>query len=123
MKAEQFPALPIPGFPQSTTLRDGSEAVSGGSLPPRQARLPNWPRLLNERLAAAYLSIGTTLLRDLLPPKKIRGRSVWDLHDLDRLADALAGQPLDGGDAESHGRTVERAWLEKRAKQGKGNGG
>jgi hypothetical protein len=120
MRAEQFPLLPTSGFPQSTTLRDCSEVVSGASLPPRQARLPNWPRLLNERLAAAYLSIGTTLLRDLLPPKKIRGRSVWDLHDLDRLADALAGQPLDGGDAESHGRTVEARWLERRKQQGKG---
>lgn len=108
MSAEQFPPLvgadPQPGSPVA-----------------RQA-LPGWPRLMNERTAAAYLSIGTTLLRDLLAPKKIRGRSVWDRRDLDRLADALEGQPLDGREAESHSRDVEAAWREKRKKEGKGNG-
>jgi hypothetical protein len=81
--------------------------------PARQA-LPDWPRLMNERQAAAYLSIGTTLLRDLLAPKKIRGRSVWDRRDLDRYADALAGQPLDADQARSHADDVERSWFERR---------
>jgi hypothetical protein len=66
--------------------------------PIARVALPEWPRLMNDRLAAAYLSIGTTLLRDLLPPKKLRGRAVWDRRDLDRLADALAGQTLDESD-------------------------
>jgi hypothetical protein len=99
------------------------DPLYGADCQPGQTRtLPGWPRLMNQRLAAAYLSIGTTLLRDLLPPKKIRGRSVWDRRDLDRIADALEGQPLDGQDAQSHSRDVERRWFEKRAKEGKGNG-
>lgn len=86
--------------------------------------LPDWPRLMNERLAAAYLSIGTTQLRDKGPQaKKIGGRTVWDRVDLDRFADALAGQPLDEREAESHARDVEAAWLERRAsRKGNGNG-
>lgn len=98
------------------------DAGPRADLPPRAARRPSWPRLMNERDAADYLSIGTTLLRDLLPPKKIRGRSVWDIRDLDRFADALDGQPLDEAQAESHAKDVERAWLESRAKKGKTNG-
>jgi hypothetical protein len=85
--------------------------------PIARVALPEWPRLMNDRLAAAYLSIGTTLLRDLLPPKKLRGRAVWDRRDLDRLADALAGQTLDESDAAAHAKDVERAWLDRRAKR------
>jgi hypothetical protein len=79
----------------------------------RQA-LPDWPRLMNKHQAAAYLSIGVTLLRDLLAPKKIRGRSVWDRRELDRFADALAGQPLDADQERSHAADLERKWLERR---------
>jgi hypothetical protein len=102
----QFP--PLDCAPQSGSTR---------------APLPDWPRLMTDRQAASYLSIGTTLLRDLLPPKKIRGRSVWDRRDLDRFADALDGQPLDADAARSHARDVERTWLDQRAKrQGAANG-
>jgi hypothetical protein len=105
----QFPPLP-------------SNAAPVADLPPRSVQLPDWPRLMNQRQAAAYLSIGTTLLRDLLPPKKVRGRSLWDRHDLDRFADAIDGQPLDPAEARSHSGEVERAWLDKRAKRKAGNG-
>jgi hypothetical protein len=93
--------------------------VVGQGVPLARTALPDWPRLMNERMAAAYLSIGTTLLRELAPPKKIRGRSVWDRRDLDRLADALAGVVLDASQAESHSGEVERAWRERRHSQGK----
>lgn len=113
MSAEQFPPIPQAA---ATTM-------------PERSALPDWPRLMNERLAAFYLSIGTTMLRDKGPaPKKIGGRTLWDRRDLDRFADALdgsvpGGQPLDPADAESHGRDVERAWLEEREKRKKaGNG-
>jgi hypothetical protein len=106
-QSHQFPPLPA--------------AASPVSLPPRAARRPNWPRLMNERDAADYLSIGTTLLRDLLPPRKIRGRAVWDIRDLDRFADALSGQPLDQGASESHAQGVEQRWLDGR-KQRRGDG-
>jgi hypothetical protein len=106
---EQFPPLP----PDSAL----------GSLP-RRAHCPNWPRLLREQDAAAYLSIGTTLLRERGPkPKKLGGRTLWDIRDLDRFADALDGQPLDPVDAGSHAQDLERAWREARAKKkGQGNG-
>lgn len=86
-------------------------------LPVERLSRPDWPRLMRESDAAAYLSIGTTLLRDLLPPKKIRGRSVWDRRDLDRLADGLDGQPLDESGLAAQSKAVERAWLEQRAKR------
>lgn len=80
---------------------------------------------MNERQAADYLSIGTTMLREKGPkPKKFGAKALWDRKDLDRFADALAGQPLDDGEAESHSRDVERSFLEARAKRKhKGHGG
>lgn len=106
---QQFPPIP--------------DAASFATLPRRATRLPDWPRLMGERLAADYLSIGTTQLRARGPaPKKIGGRTLWDKRDLDRFADALAGQPLDDVDAGSHSRDVERAWRDRRAQRGKANG-
>lgn len=95
-------------------------AIGDGAIDRRA--LPDWPRLMNERQAAAYLSIGTTLLRDLMPPKKVRGRSLWDRHDLDRFADALSDQPLDQDQARSHAKDLERQWFEDRAKRKAANG-
>lgn len=77
---------------------------------------PDWPRLMAEADAAAYLSIGVTTLRELGPaPKPLGRRRLWDRLDLDRFADALGGQPLEGADAEAHGRQVERQFLEARS--------
>lgn len=90
-----------------------------------QARIlsrPDWPRLLSESDAAAYLSIGTTMLREHGPrPKSLGRRVLWDRRDLDRWVDALDGQPLDGSDAEAEARETERRWLERR-KAGKPRG-
>lgn len=59
-------------------------------------RLPDWPRLMAEPLAAAYLGIGASTLRERGPrPKKLGARTLYDRRDLDRWADALSGQPLD----------------------------
>jgi hypothetical protein len=76
---------------------------------------PDWPRLMSEADAAAYLSIGATTLRDRGPePKRLGSRVLWDRRDLDRWADALAGQPLDGRDADDEARETERRFLERR---------
>lgn len=73
---------------------------------------------MNEAQAAAYLSIGTTTLRDRGPkPKKLGGRTLWDRRDLDRFADGLGGQPLDPEQEESHSGDVERDWFEQREKR------
>lgn len=80
---------------------------------PRAARMPGWPRLMDVDLAAAYLGIGASTLRDKGPGAKHLGRRVlYDRRDLDRWADALGGQPLDpqaradeGGDIESRVRS------------------
>ena len=71
--------------------------LAGEDLPtPSREALPDWPRLMPDRLAARYLGIGTTSLREHGPqPKRLGGRVLWDRKDLDRWADALGGQPLD----------------------------
>jgi len=52
--------------------------------------MPDWPRLLSEEQACAYVSIGKTLLREKGPkPKQIGRRVLYDRRDLDRWADAL----------------------------------
>lgn len=61
-----------------------------------RADLPDWPRLMRVEQAAAYLSIGTTTLREHGPaPKRLGARVLYDRRDLDRWADALGGLPLD----------------------------
>lgn len=78
-------------------------------------RRPDWPRLLCEREAADYLSIGTTMLREKGPaPKSLGRRKLWDRRDLDRWADALDGQPLEGKDAIDEAAEVERRFIESR---------
>jgi hypothetical protein len=73
-------------------------------------RLPNWPRLLPESLAAAYVgcvSIGTfrAEVKDKIWPQPIRrGRRVfWDLIALDRAVDAQSGLVLDTPPAPTSG--------------------
>lgn len=61
------------------------------------ANLPNWPRLLSEDEAAAYLGVGKTRFREKWQarvwPQPIReGRRVlWDRKALDSFVDVLAG--------------------------------
>lgn len=80
---------------------------------PRPLPPARWPRLMGERDAAAYLSIGTTMLRTRGPePRKVGSRTLWDRRDLDRWADALDGQPLSETDTQAESREVERRFLE-----------
>lgn len=82
--------------------------------------LPDWPRLMREAMAAAYVGISASMLRAHGPkPKKIGGCAVWDRHDLDRWADALGGQPLDDtARAEEGGAIADR--VRERLENGQG---
>ena len=81
--------------------------------------LPDWPRLMCEEMAARYLSIGTTMLRESGPESKRWGRRVlYDRHDLDRWADRLGGQPLTVQEQREEASEVERRFLEKRRARG-----
>jgi hypothetical protein len=81
--------------------------------------LPDWPRLMAEPMAAAYLSIGTTTLREKGPaPKRYGKRRLYDRHDLDRWADRLDGQPLDAQEQREEAAEVERRFLERRSARG-----
>jgi hypothetical protein len=82
---------------------------------PVRVELPDWPRLMSEPDAAAYLSIGKTLLRTRGPaPKKLGRRVLYDRRDLDRWADNLNDQPLDEEAEQAEAAEVERKFLEAR---------
>lgn len=77
--------------------------------------LPDWPRLMAEPQAAAYLSISATTLRKDGPDARRHGRRVlYDRHDLDRWADSLAQQPLTSAAREAEAAEVERRYLARR---------
>jgi hypothetical protein len=79
-----------------------------------RAALPDWPRLMDVELAASYLGIGATTLRESGPePKRLGRRVLYDRLDLDRWADALGGQPLDAGEREAEGADLERRVRER----------
>jgi len=87
--------------------------------PPRRVEVHAWPRLLSVDLAARYLSLSTTTLRETGPTPKRHGRRVlYDIKDLDRWADSLDGQPLDVAAEEEEAAEVERRWREKRRARG-----
>lgn len=72
-----------------------------------RAAMPDWPRLMGVDLAARYLGIGATTLRDKGPtPKRIGARVLYDRRDLDRWADTLDGQPLDAGERQAEGNDM-----------------
>lgn len=82
---------------------------------PARPSLPDWPRLMREDQAAAYLSIGATTLREKGPaPRELGRRRLWDRHDLDRWADRLGGQPLTVAEQRREAGEVERRFLEGR---------
>lgn len=84
-------------------------------MQPERIFLPDWPRLMAEPQAAAYLSISPSTLRKDGPAARRHGRRVlYDRHDLDRWADALAGQPLDTHAREAEAAEVERKWRARR---------
>lgn len=80
-----------------------------------------WPRLLSRELAADYVGLGVSTLDAGVPgfpaPIQVGRRRLYDIRDLDRWADALAGQPLDAVAEQSHKRDLERGFLEGRAKR------
>jgi hypothetical protein len=80
-----------------------------------RAALPNWPRLMGVDLAAAYLGLSATTLREKGPEAKEYGkRRLYDRNDLDRWADRLGGQPLTVPETEGRRRAeVERRFMEK----------
>ena len=85
-----------------------------GGLGMDRAPLPDWPRLMGEAMAAAYLSLGTTTLREKGPtPKRYGKRRLYDRRDLDRWADLLDGQPLDEPEEEAEAERVEQRFLER----------
>jgi hypothetical protein len=77
--------------------------------------LPNWPRLMCAKLAAAYVGLSETTLRERGPEAKGVGRRrLYDRIDLDRWADRLGGQPLGVAEQIAEAGEVERRFLEKR---------
>ena len=84
-----------------------------------RAALPNWPRLMAVDLAAAYLGLSATTLREKGPAPKEHGkRRLYDRNDLDRWADRLGGQPLTVPEQRAEAREIERRFLEKRHARG-----
>jgi hypothetical protein len=89
------------------------------SVTPDRASFPDWPRLMSEPMAAAYVGLGATTLRLKGPaPKEIGRRRLYDRHDLDRWADRLGGQPLTVAEQREEAADVERRFLEKRRARG-----
>lgn len=79
----------------------------GDQAPLARQTLPDWPRLMSVELAAAYIGIGMSTLRDRGPePKRFGSRVLYDRRDLDRWADALDGQPLDPVDRVDEGEDI-----------------
>ncbi len=75
-------------------------------FPNRKPR-PDWPRLMSVEDAADYLSSGTSSLRKYGPqPRKLGARTLYDRTDLDRFADALAGEPLDAPERAAEGDDI-----------------
>jgi hypothetical protein len=84
-----------------------------------RAALPDWPRLMGEDMAAAYVSLSATTLRERGPePRRLGKRRLYDRNDLDRWADRLGGQPLTVQEQVAEASEVERRFLEKRRARG-----
>lgn len=81
--------------------------------------LPDWPRLMAEPLAAGYVSVSVSTLREHGPePKRLGRRILYDRRDLDRWADALGEseqppQPLDQPKLEAEGDDIHRRIAER----------
>jgi len=84
-----------------------------------QRTLPDWPRLMSEPQAAAYVSLSVNTLRANGPsPRRVGRRVLYDRIDLDRWADRLGGQPLTVPEMRAEAADVERRFLEKRRARG-----
>jgi hypothetical protein len=81
--------------------------------------LPDWPRWMTTKMAAAYLSVSENTFRGFGIVPIERGRSVrYDRRSLDLYADRMAGQPLSPEERESASKDVESAFLERRRHRG-----
>lgn len=90
-----------------------------GSVETLRRILPDWPRLMTVDQASAYLSLGSTTLREHGPSPKRQGKRVlYDRRDLDRWADSLGDQPLTETEEVQESMEAERRFLEKRARRG-----
>jgi hypothetical protein len=70
---------------------------------------------MGEELAAAYVSLSATTLRERGPaPKRFGKRKLYDRIDLDRWCDRLGGQPLTAVELKQEASEVERQFLERR---------
>lgn len=79
------------------------------------ANIPHWPRLMSVKLAAQYVGLSETKLREIGPkPTTLPDlrRVLYDRRDLDRWADRLTGQPLDGKEVEAETSDIERRFFE-----------
>jgi hypothetical protein len=77
--------------------------------------LPDWPRLMAAPMAAAYVGMSETKLREI-GPKPVSAdikRTLYDRKALDRWVDRLSGMPLDDKQVEAETSEVERRLLEK----------
>lgn len=80
-----------------------------------RVRLPDWPRLMTEKFAAAYFGVSTVTFRALdIKPLRFGRRVVWDRQDLDRYADRLGKQPHSKKERLAESKEVERRFLERR---------
>jgi hypothetical protein len=78
------------------------------------------PRLMSAPIAARYLSLSESTIREKGPtPKRYGKRVLWDRFDLDRWADSLSEQPLDEKDRLKEAAEEERRFFEARAARGK----
>lgn len=81
---------------------------------PIRAEMPHWPRLMDCQLAARYVGISATYLREHGPePKRLGKRVLYDIRDLDRWADTLDGQPLEPEDKAKEGDDMARRIRER----------
>jgi hypothetical protein len=70
---------------------------------------------MGEDMAAAYVSLSATTLREKGPaPARLGKRRLYDRRDLDRWADRLAGQPLTAQEMQQEASEIERQFLERR---------
>jgi hypothetical protein len=81
-----------------------------------RVELPDWPRLMSERLPAAYLSIGTTSLRaDGPAPVRLGRRVLYDRKALDAWADQLGREQPDPAPVDAV--AVEAEFLKTRGRR------
>jgi hypothetical protein len=70
---------------------------------------------MGEELAAAYVSLSATSLREHGPePKRFGRRRLYDRTDLDRWCDRLGGRQITAVERLQEASEVERRFLERR---------